>query len=320
MTLRYRTFRWLFRVVAGLLPLLGDGAWQERAFAAPAGVAEAPEPKTSEELGETWVRIRNNQQGSPLALEVAIVRYIPAELAGRAAKNAESYVDLVGAIHVGDRGYYRRLNRRFRQYDALLYELVAPENTVVQRGQGAANTNPLGALQNGMKTMLELEHQLERIDYTQPNFVHADLSPDEFLESMRNRNEGFMQMYMRMMGQAIALQSQQASEGESVDMEIFTALLSKDRPRMLKIALAKQFQSMESLLVGLSGPDGSTLITERNKRALEVLRQEQKAGKRKLAIFYGAGHLSDMHTRLVEDFGLEPVEASWLEAWDLRAK
>jgi len=52
--------------------------------------------------------------------------------------------------------------------------------------------------------------------------------------------------------------------------------------------MAKQFESMESMMVSFSGPDGSTLITERNKRALEVLRQQQAAGKRKLAIFYGA--------------------------------
>ena len=61
--------------------------------------------------------------------------------------------------------------------------------------------------------------------------------------------------------------------------------------------MAKQFGSMEALLSGLSGPDGSTLITERNKRALQVLRQQQAAGKRKLGVFYGAGHLADMHER-----------------------
>ena len=77
---------------------------------------------------------------------------------------------------------------------------------------------------------------------------------------------------------------------------------------------------MESLLVGFSGPEGSTLITERNKRALEVLRKQQAAGKHKLGVFYGAGHLSDMHKRLVEEFGLKPIGIVWLEAWDLREK
>jgi len=49
-----------------------------------------------------------------------------------------------------------------------------------------------------------------------------------------------------------------------------------------------------------------------------VLKDQQKAGKRKIGIFYGAGHLADMHTRLVKEFGYEPVTTTWLEAWDLR--
>ncbi|MGI9428579.1 MAG: hypothetical protein ACR2NM_07975 [Bythopirellula sp.] len=278
--------------------------------------AERKEP----ELGEKWVRLNLGERQEPLALEVAIVRYVRPELANQPAAQAQEYVDLIGAVHIGDRKYYQELNRRFRTYDVLLYELVAPEGTVVERGRGTSNANPLGAMQNGMKTLLEIEHQLEEVDYTLPNFVHADLSPDEFLKSMKDRGEGFAQMYFRMIGQALAQQSQQSVQGESADLDILGAVFSNDRPRMLKIALAKQFESMESLLVGLSGPEGSTLITERNKRALEVLRQQQATGKRKLGIFYGAGHLSDIHERLVEEFGLTPIGIVWLEAWDLRAK
>jgi hypothetical protein len=223
-------------------------------------------------------------------------------------------------VHIGDRRYYDQLNRRFRTYNALLYELVAPEGTVVEKGRGTSNTHPLGAMQNGLKTMLDIEHQLEQIDYTRPNFVHADFSPDEFMKSMENRDEGFAQLYFRMIGQALAQQSQQSAQGESADLDILGALFSRDRPRKLKIALAKQFESLEEALASLSGPEGSTLITERNKRALEVLRQQQKLGKRRIGIFYGAGHLSDMHDRLVNDFGLKPISIEWLEAWDLRPK
>ena len=46
------------------------------------------------------------------------------------------------------------------------------------------------------------------------------------------------------------------------------------------------------------GPEGSTLISERNKRALEVLKREIDRGRHKLAIFYGAGHMPDMAQRL----------------------
>jgi hypothetical protein len=117
----------------------------------------------------------------------------------------------------------------------------------------------------------------------------------------------------------MAQQSQAAADGESAEVDLMAAMFSKDRPRQLKIAMAKQFENgMEAIMGGLSGPDGSTLITARNKRALDVLEKELDAGKAKLAIFYGAGHLSEMHDQAAERFDLRPVSVEWIEAWDLR--
>jgi len=207
-------------------------------------------------------------------------------------------VDLVGAVHIGDAAYYHKLNRRFEDYDAVLFELVAPEGTVVERGRGTSNTHPLGALQNGMKNLLALEHQLEQVDYTKPNFVHADMSPDELLQAMKDRNEGFLQMYMRLLGQTVAQQSELAAQGESPDVALMFALFAEDRPRRLKTVLAKQLANTEQLLTSFGGEEGSVLITERNKIALKVLKEQLAAGKKRLAIFYGAGHLADMDGRL----------------------
>ena len=149
-------------------------------------------------------------------MQTAIVRYTAARRkpAGTAARPSRSI--LIGAVHIGDIAYYRQLNEHFKQYDALLYELVAPEGTVVERGRGTSNAHPVGAMQNGIKTLLELDHQLEEIDYTQPNFVHADMSPDQFLQAMKDRNESFLQMYFRLLGQAMAHQSEMAAKGESL--------------------------------------------------------------------------------------------------------
>lgn len=69
-------------------------------------------------------------------------------------------------------------------------------------------------------------------------------------------------------------------------------------------AFAEQMQMMDGQMAAITGEDGkSTLITERNAKAFEVLDREIKAGKKKLGIFYGAGHLKDMHQRLVDDYG-----------------
>ena len=75
---------------------------------------------------------------------------------------------------------------------------------------------------------------------------------------------------------------------------------------------------MEVLTATFGGEEGSTLITDRNAAALTVLRREIAAGRRRIAIFYGAAHMDDFDQRLQEDFGLQPRETVWLEAWDLR--
>ena len=168
-----------------------------------------------------------------------------------------------------------------------------------------------------MKQMLELEHQLEQIDYSKKNFVHADMSPDEFLESMRVRDEGFAKMYFRLLGQSIAHQSRQAAKGELMDFQLMAALFAQDRAKQLKVVLAKQLAEMESLFLGLGGAEGSTLIAERNKVALDVLRKQLAAGEEQVGIFYGAGHLADMDQRLRRDFGMRPISITWLLAWNL---
>jgi hypothetical protein len=199
-----------------------------------ASVAKSPAGKGAESaLGEKWVRLVRGKGKTPLAMQTAVVRYVPAEDRedDNDAGDYRRYIDLVGAVHVADHGYYAKLNRRFKQYDAVLYELVAPEGTAVPLGRGTSNSHPLGALQNGMKNMLELEHQLEQIDYTRPNFVHADLSPEEFLDSMENRDEGFVQMYFKILGASLAHQSQQSADGVSPDVEIMQALFAEDRAR-----------------------------------------------------------------------------------------
>ncbi len=294
------------------------------AAAAPPSAIKAVEKTNTDvagddSMGKDWVRVRYGAKHDPLAMESAIVRYEPAVRDPKSASPPLS-VDLVAAVHIGDEAYYDALNRRFDAYDAVLYELVAPEGTVVERGRGTSNSNPLGALQNGMKSLLALDHQLEKIDYTKKNFVHADMSPDQFMQAMSDRNEGFLQMYMRLLGQSLGAQSEMAAGGESPDVSVFAALFAEDRPLRLKKILAQQLADTEQLLTGFGGEEGSVLISERNKAALKVLKEQIAAGKKHLAIFYGAGHLADMDQRLRKDFGLKPVEITWLTAWDLSPK
>jgi hypothetical protein len=277
---------------------------------------QAVDAAEAAKLGADWVRMQNNDKGEPIAMQTAIVRYAAAPKPGDKGKPAVT-VDLIGAVHVADEAYYEKLNKRFEEYDALLYELVAPEGTVVERGRGTSNLHPIGAMQNGIKSFLNLDHQLEEIDYTKPNFVHADMTPDQFAQSMQDRNESFLQMYFRLLGQAMAQQGEMAAKGNSTDVDLFSALFASDRPRRLKIILGSQLSEVENLLASFGGEEGSVIISERNKIALKVLKEQLASGKKHVGVFYGAGHLVDMDQWLRKDFGLQPVAVTWLTAWDL---
>ena len=74
----------------------------------------------AEEESGLFIRLRCDENEQPLALETAIVRFRD--------KSQGLTVDLVGAIHIADKAYYDALNRRFKTYEAVLYELVARED------------------------------------------------------------------------------------------------------------------------------------------------------------------------------------------------
>jgi hypothetical protein len=274
--------------------------------------AERARRKTRREAAGRFMRIRKDAKGRELALETSVTRY---EMLDK--DNNLVTVDLIGAVHVGEKEYYDALNKRFEQYESMLYELVAPEGTVIPKGGGRRDgvpTNPIALMQKGMQTSLALEFQLEHIDYTKKNFTHADMTPEEFSESMVENDESLGGYAARAIGQSMAMQSA-GRGGDSMGM--LMAMFSKNKELRLRRAFAKQIQDMEAGMIVFEGRDGSTIIDHRNRKCLKILKQEIESGKRNLAIFYGAGHLVSMEESLINDFGMKRGGQYWLEAWKL---
>jgi hypothetical protein len=88
---------------------------------------------------------------------------------------------------------------------------------------------------------------------------------------------------------------------------------------LLKLLIAPEFGDIDGKLAALEGPNGSVLVTERNKAAIKVAKEQLAKGKKNLAIFYGAAHMNDMSKRLGE-MGFEPVATRWVTAWDVSKK
>ncbi len=304
--------RWWIGFFGLFLATLPTLVWSQEAPAQPAVEAKAkPAKEKDDKAKDIYLRVLRDDKGEPTALQTSIIRYVPTDEA-----KAGLTVDLVGAVHIADQEYYDELNKTFEQYESLLFELVAPEGTKIPKGGAReGGGNPVSGLQRGMQSMLDLEFQLDQIDYTKSNFVHADMSPDEFAKSMKDRKESMFTMILKMMGQGAAMQAK--NPGGSSDVDLLFALFAKDRPYRLKKAMATQFENMEGQMAVFEGEKGSTIITERNKKALEVLKTEIDGGKKKLGIFYGAGHLADMHKRLLADFGLKKDSERWITAWSI---
>jgi hypothetical protein len=145
--------------------------------------------------------------------------------------------------------------------------------------------------------------------------VHADLTTKEFRESMSARGESVPQMFFRVLGQAVAMQTSDPTR--SSDMRLFTALFAADRAKQLKQIMAEEFERALSRPSPLEGPEGSTIITVRNQRAMDVLAHQLQLGRRRIAIFYGAAHLPDIEKQLADRFGLHRHKTTWLVAWDI---
>jgi hypothetical protein len=295
-----------FYLLSGML----DSRQSDRHLAADEKPSSAKSKPARETPRQVYMRVKRDEQGKPLALQTSIVSFVST----RGRKRAVN-VDLIGAVHVGDQAYYETLNKKFQDYEVVLYELVAPEGTRIPKGGRQGGGGAIGGIQNGMSSILNLAHQLNHIDYTVKNLVHADMSPEEFSKAMKDRGESWLQMYFRTLGYAMATQA--GKSGGTSDASLLLALFSRDRDRQLKIILAGQFEEQEGMMGALEGPDGSAIITARNGKCFEVLEKQIQDGRKRIAVFYGAGHLHDMEQRLVRDFKLKRSEESWVDAWNL---
>lgn len=218
---------------------------------------------------------------------------------------------LVSAVHIGEKSYYDALKKDFIGDDAVLYEMVKARNAPPPR-PGQHGDHAVTKLQTFLKDKLGLLFQLDAIDYRRPNFVHADLDAETFMNLQEQRGESMASLLLESMSQAMA----NPAAGQGGDGDLLVLMASPDPARQMRQLLARQMQGIESTLANLGGPNGSVILTERNKRAIEVLGQQLKLGKKRLSLFYGAAHMADLSDRVLA-MGFVPVTTQWIMAWDV---
>jgi hypothetical protein len=318
--------RWCVALLCWLLGIVvlafAPAAWAQEPPAAEKD-AQAP-PETKPSGLSKFVRVVRNEQKQPIALETAIVRFAAQQPGG-------VEVDLVAAVHLADRAYFERLNDRFEQYDAVLYELVASGEQRVPKLDRRASDNPLAMIQELLTGVLDLDSQIDHIDYTKNNFVHADLSPEEMAEKIRRRGDDGLTLLLSITADLLREQNLQAlREAENApteqpaaqeeELDLFSMLLDPEAPVKLKRMMAEQFAALDRPGSGLGKTVDQILIADRNDAAIKALQKELAKGKKKVAIFFGAAHMPDFEKRLTDDFGLQRARETWIKAWDLRPR
>jgi hypothetical protein len=277
-------------------------------LAALAPASPAKEPQKAAEAATDYVRFSEDENGARLETTIVTLK-----------NKIGVRVALIGAVHVGDKAYYEKLNEVFTHYEAVLYELVGggySERKQRKTSDTDTRLHAIGSLQKMMKDALALESQLEHVDYTAKNFVHADMGTRQFFDTQKEKGETFLGLWWK----AVKAQMDVAESGDAPEqpglVKLLEILCKKDSATELKRLVGREFDEIEAIIAGVESDGGTVILGERNRIALEKLDREIAGGKKNLAIFYGAAHLQDMETRLKKK-GFEIEKTEWLTAWDL---
>ena len=223
-------------------------------------------------------------------------------------------VDLIGAVHIGDKKYYDDLNKSFEKYDVLLFEMVGGEKMeggrIPDREEkgGDIQANLLKGMVDGMSRFLQLSSQVKEIDYSPKNFVHADLTAKQFEKKQEEKGESLF---------SFALSAAQQAQNQGVEQpnpaRLIAALLSGDS-NSLKLEMMKNLGQGDDQITALAG--NNVIIGDRNAKCIKVLRKQVKKGHKTIGVFYGAAHNPDLEARLLK-MGYTKGKQEWMTAWDV---
>jgi hypothetical protein len=316
----YRARVFLFAILPVLAAVAAPCIADEVGSGAPAPVTPPPLPVRKAEVKDAAMALgflRLVDHGTLGGrLESADVTY----------QNAQGVsVRLVSAIHIGERAYFEAIAKSFEGDEAVLYELVKPKDAAVPTpGVAAESGSGVREIQQFMKNMLNLEFQLDAIDYSKANFVHADLDAETFRKLQEERGETFEMLFFKqlmkaMRAPAVPEAAEPPQDPEQTLREMIRLVTRPDAERQIKLTLAKHMMDADLEASGFGEPGNNVIVTERNKAAMKTLADTMAKGQKKISIFYGAAHMPDFAQRLRE-LGFKPVKTEWRLAWDLAVR
>jgi hypothetical protein len=246
--------------------------------------------------------IRVDEDNSAARLQTAVTRY---------EKDGES-VELIGAVHIADKAYYQSLTEHFKTYDSLLFEMIGGEKFAAHEEpaapvEGQKDLSGLHKIYDMIATFLNLTGQTGNIDYTTKNFIHADLTNAEFVSLQAERGESLIGFAMK------AGKLDPDAPNQPDPAKLLKAMLTGNS-NLVKLEIVHTLGHGDDQIAAFAGE--SVIITDRNKRCVEVMKKELAAGHKNLGIFYGAAHFPEMEKHLLE-LGFKRTKQEWMTAWDI---
>lgn len=220
-------------------------------------------------------------------------------------------VDLVGAIHIAEPGYYRQIQARLDRADLVLYEKVIDERiedldpaTVAEAQQRSAYGR--------LASSLGLVMQTSGIDYAKPHFRRSDLTLQQMFAMLEREIESGGDEGAAAEAHASMKRLKRMLGGSSILLNGTLWLVSGSRTLQSRVRL-------DMMTLGMPGGDEPDMLLDsprlqqliednRNEhviRDLQTVLREPKP-RRRIAVFYGAAHLADLEKRL-RSMGYRPT-------------
>ncbi len=258
-------------------------------------------------------------------------------------------ITLLGVSHLGDSGYYAKIQKKLDAADLVLFEGVGfGDKGPPKKDEG--DSSAVSDLQLSLARSMGLVFQLEAIRYDRPHFRNSDISPEALLTRLQggkltlsgkgdSGGKGGSAGKDGTAGKAEKgnLQSREFVKALSGDSFLFNFLgkalsFFGRNPKfraLMKLAIVETFGSIEGDVTRLAEASGPgmrkfmrALLEDRNAIVFRDLRKVLKGKNppKSIVVFYGAAHMPDLEDRLVGKLGFRPDGEEWLAAFGVNPK
>lgn len=172
-------------------------------------------------------------------------------------------------------------------------------------------------IQTQLAEALGLAFQLTSMDYNKTNWRNSDLTIDQVQEKLAASGASADALFSLLDGGSFL--------GRLAGFMLGVVKASPALAMTVKITLVETLVSADAIASRGGGPMGDAastaklmkvIIDDRNTQVLDDLRGviDAEPGVRSVAVFYGAGHLPDLETRLLSEFGYTFTSDRWFTA------